>query len=104
MSLNPDQLRRTREELRANLERTGLAEAEVLSDLQWTPERLDAALRSTGSSDPVDVWQLRDYLEMAVRDAGGTPVPFSTLTSANRIRARLWFRLRRAPRHDFTGE
>ncbi|WP_227488355.1 DUF2316 family protein [Brachybacterium subflavum] len=100
--MNPDQLRRTREELCANLERTGLAEAEVLSDLQWSRERLDAALHSNGSADPVDVWELRDYLETAVRDAGGTPVPFSTLNSANRIRARLWFRLRRAPRHDFT--
>jgi hypothetical protein len=90
--LNTEQLGRTRAELRANLERTGLTEAQVLADLRWSAERLDAALHATGSADPVDVWELRDYLERAVRDAAG-----------NRLRARMWFRLRKAPRHDYSG-
>jgi hypothetical protein len=101
--LNTEQLGRTRAELRANLERTGLTEAQVLADLRWSAERLDAALHATGSADPVDVWELRDYLERAVRDAGGTPVPFTILTAGNRLRARMWFRLRKAPRHDYSG-
>lgn len=49
------------------------------------------------------MWQLRDYLERTVRDTGNTPVPFTILTRRNRMKARLWFTLRKAPRHDFTA-
>ncbi|ROS75390.1 DUF2316 family protein [Cellulomonas sp. PhB143] len=103
MSLTTQELARTRSELRANFELTGLTAAEVAADLGYTPERLDATLGTTGPSDPVDVWELRDYLEQTVRDAGRTPVPFSTLTRGNKLRARMWFPLRRAPRHVFAA-
>ncbi len=102
MSLNNDELIRTARELQANLVLTGLTKSEVGVDLQLTPDRLAAALSSTEPSDPVDVWQLRDYLEQAVTDAGRTVVPFSVLTEQNRTRANGWFRLRQAPRHDYS--
>lgn len=101
MSLTPDQIARTRGELRENLELTGLSEDQVTADLQWPVQRLQAALHVGGHTDPVDVWELRDYLERAVLDAGASPVPFSTLTAENRALARRWFRLRTAPRHEF---
>lgn len=104
MSLNPEQLARTREELHANLARTGLAETAVAADLGWSAERLAAALTPGGAADAVDVWELRDYLEQAVRDTGATPVPFTVLTPGNKLRARMWFRLRKAPRHDFSRD
>ena len=102
MSLNAEQLARTRRELGANLTVTGLTREQVTVDLDLTAERL-AAVLDGGPSDPVDAWLLRDYLLQAVRDTGGGPVPFTVLTSGNRIKARMWFRLRKAPRHDFSA-
>lgn len=102
MSLNTEELARTRSELRANLDLAGLTTAQVATDLDWSADRVHTALHSTRPSDPVDVWQLRDYLEYAVRDAGRTPIPFTILTSRNRIMAHRWFNLRTAPRHNST--
>ncbi len=68
MSLNDDELTRTVRELQANLALSGLTKSEVGVDLHVTPDRLDAVLSATQPSDPVDVWQLRDYLEQAVTD------------------------------------
>ena len=101
MSLTTEQLARTRSEVRTNLSLTGLTTGQVATDLDWSPERLHAALHSTGTSDPVDIWQLRDYLERAVRDTGRTPVPYTVLTPGARVMAQLWFHLRAAPCHDF---
>lgn len=56
----------------------------------------------TEGAGPAEVWQLRDYLDQAVRDAGGRPVPFTVLTDRARHLARVWFTLPQAPRHDFT--
>jgi len=103
MALSTDELGRTRSELRANLILTDLTNAQVATDLDWSPERLVAALQATTASDPVDVWQLRDYLELAIRDAGRSPVPFTVLTAGNRNLVRRWFRLRKVPRHDFAN-
>lgn len=107
MSLDAEELSRTRAELAANLARTSLTPAEVAADLAFDEARLDearldAALNATESGDPSDVWLLRDYLEHAVRDAGGEPVPFTVLTSQSRRMAERWFALRTAPRHDFS--
>jgi len=102
MSLDRAELVRTRTELAANLDLTGLTREQVAADLGYDATRLSAALEPDGSGDPVDVWQLRDYLDQAVRDAGATPVPFTVLTERSRVMAGTWFRLRPAPRHDFT--
>ena len=103
MSLNQAELMRTRTELAANFDLTGLSHEQVAADLGYDTARLRAALEPDGSGDPVDVWQLRDYLDQAVRDAGRTPVPFTVLTERSRLRARMWFHLRKAPRHDFAA-
>ncbi|MFE6888279.1 DUF2316 family protein [Streptomyces sp. NPDC057694] len=101
MSLNAEERHRTGKELRSNLALTGLTDQQIAADLEWTPGRLTNALDIEGA-DPVDVWQLRDYLAQTVRDAGRDPVPFTVLTDRSRVMARAWFGLRTAPRHDFT--
>ncbi|WP_373680917.1 DUF2316 family protein [Streptomyces sp. b84] len=44
------------------LELSGLTIGEVAADPQFTLQRLHLALHVDPASDPVDVWQLRDYL------------------------------------------
>ncbi|WP_326733729.1 DUF2316 family protein [Streptomyces sp. NBC_01022] len=101
MTLNTVERHRTGEEFAQNVARSGLAPHDVAADLAFTSERLRQTLDVDPASDPVDVWQLRDYLQQAVLDAGGTPVPYSVLNDRSRFKARLWFRLRGAPRHVF---
>ncbi|MDQ2745133.1 MAG: DUF2316 family protein [Chloroflexota bacterium] len=101
MTLNVNELAQTRTELLANLELTGLATSAVAADLHFTSDRLDSTLHCRDDCDPVDVWQLRDYLERTVRDTGQTPVPFTVLSARSRMLARMWFRLRKAPRHAY---
>lgn len=92
MSLNDAERRRTSDELKSNFALSGLTSTEVAADLQFTPKRLQSTLEATG--DPVDVWELRDYLEHAAKDAGEQPIPYSVLTEQSRLLARRWFRLR----------
>jgi hypothetical protein len=99
MTLNAAQRDRTSEELRANLALSGLTAGQATADLRFTPQRLRAALDA--SADPADVWQLRDYLEQAVRDTGRRPVAYTVLSRRARFLARTWFTLRKAPRHEF---
>lgn len=101
MSLTDEELRRTGDELQANLMLSGLTNGQVESDLDFTPEQLHGCLAGVDGVDPVDVWQLRDFLEQAVTDAGGQPAAFTVLTAVSRVRAQGWFRLRDAPRHQF---
>lgn len=103
MSLNAEEQHRTSAELAANLELSGLTARQVATDLGFTLERLADTLDVDGPGDPVDVWQLRDYLVQAVTDAGREPVAFTVLTESSRALARNWFRLRAAPRHDFAA-
>ncbi|MFL1429417.1 MULTISPECIES: DUF2316 family protein [unclassified Nocardiopsis] len=103
MSLTTEEIARTGRELRANLALTGLTTTQAATDLGLTTEEVEALLASGPGNDPARVWQLRDYLHQAVKDTGNTPVPFTVLTSAAKVRARLWFRLYKAPRHDFTA-
>lgn len=101
MSLTRNQMEATAEEHRAHLDATGLTYADVLADLEWDSRRLAATLGGNDSTDPVDAWELRDYLVAAVRDRGVDVEPYSVLTDANKQRATQWFDLRAAPRHDF---
>ncbi|QKW25857.1 DUF2316 family protein [Streptomyces seoulensis] len=101
MSLNDAERRRTSQELKANLAASGLSAREAAEDLGFAPERLRSALDVGPSGDPVDVWELRDYLDQAVRDTGRAPVPWTVLTEPARHLAREWFPLREAPRHTF---
>lgn len=95
MSLNSHQIGQNALELQANLELSGLSSSEVAAALEFTPNQLEEALSSSGN--PVDVWQLRDYLEAAVRSTGREPVPFTILTESARASARGWFDLREPP-------
>ena len=99
MSLNAAERRRTSEELHQNLALSGLTEQAVADELGYSLTRLRAAL-AVEDADPVDVWQLRDQLERAVLDAGAVPVVYSVLTEDARGAARMWFRLRPAPRRE----
>ncbi|MFJ6695302.1 DUF2316 family protein [Streptomyces sp. NPDC091272] len=103
MSLNDAERHRTCEEFAQNLALARLTPHEAAADLGFAPERLRRTLDAASTSDPVDVWQLRDYLRQAVVDSGGTPVRHTVLTERSRLKARMWFSLRRAPRHDFTA-
>ncbi|MGW2280185.1 DUF2316 family protein [Streptomyces sp. NPDC001770] len=102
MSLNEAERRRTSEELRSNLALSGLSVEETAADLGVAPEQVRRMLDVTEGVGPAEVWQLRDYLDQAVRDTGGRPVPFTVLTGRARLLARAWFTLRQAPRHGFT--
>ncbi len=100
--LNADEVLRTVDELKANLAASTLTLTEVAHDLSFTTDDIRAVL-DVDHVDPADVWLLRDYLEQAVRDRGDQPTAFTVLTESNRRRARSWFLLRAAPRHDFSG-
>ncbi|MGO1313277.1 MAG: aldo/keto reductase, partial [Brevibacterium aurantiacum] len=100
MSLNDTEISRTAAELRTNLELSGLSPSEAAADLLISETELSALLTAR-DVDPASVWQLRDYLEQAVFDAGQRPAPFTVLTEDNRRKAAGWFTLRDAPRHDF---
>lgn len=101
MSLNDAERRRTSDELRGNLESSGLTSLQAAADLGFSPERLQATLRVERASDPVDVWLLRDYLEQAARDAGQSSTAYTVLTERSRRAARGWLHLHEAPRHVF---
>ncbi|NDZ92914.1 DUF2316 family protein [Streptomyces sp. SID6673] len=103
MSLDDAQRRRTSDELRRNADLCGLTHGAMAADLGFTTDHLREVVALSGPQDPVDVWLLRDYLEQAVRDAGRDPEPFTVLTPASRRMARMWFRLRPAPRHMFAA-
>ncbi|HWV76003.1 MAG TPA: DUF2316 family protein [Isoptericola sp.] len=103
MSLNIIQIRRTRTELKENFHRSGLTPDAIQADLGFSAERLDQALRLRRGTTGPDIWLLRDYLEQAVTDAGAEPVPYTVLTEESRSKARQWFDLLPAPRHDFSG-
>lgn len=97
MTLNSAERARTRDELAANLRLSGLTDAEMVAGLGYTADRLRTALEVAEDSDPVDVWELRDYLIAAVRENGHEPVAFTVLTDRSRRQAQRWFALRDVP-------
>lgn len=96
MSLNEEQKSRTREELRANFDLSGLSPEQAAKALGFTAEQFDDALCLAPASHPADVWLLRDYLEREVIARGIGPVPFTVLTPKTRLDAADWFNLRPA--------
>lgn len=92
MSLNRRQIAATRKELAANLALSGLTTAEISSALSWDTHKVEAAADISKAS-PQDVWLLRDYLNLKIKNHGGTPLPYSTLTDQSRLMAQRWFEL-----------
>lgn len=97
MTLKPAERQATSEQLAANLERSGLNRDQVCEDLDFSDDELQASLELRELVDPVDVWVLRDYLELAVRQAGAEPVPYTVLTEEARTEAYKGYVLRDAP-------
>jgi hypothetical protein len=93
MTLTAIERRRTSHELGCNLALSGLTEQYVADELGYTRTRLGSALAVAGA-DPVDVWQLRDHLDRAVRDQGAVPVAYTVLTEQARDDASRWLQLR----------
>ena len=79
MSLNPQQITNTKNELQANFDLSGLTRKQVASDLQISLTKLDHLMTLTQESlnDP---WILRNYLIERVEAKGEKPVPFTALT------------------------
>jgi len=92
MALNKRERAATSEELRANLELSGLSETELQRTLGLSDDQYERVLDVTGA-DPIDVWLVRDYLERVILDRGSKPVPFTVLTPAARVTAEKWFAL-----------
>ncbi|MFT3889354.1 MAG: DUF2316 family protein [Arachnia sp.] len=91
MSLNDAQRRATASEFARNLELAGLTRDELRERCGLTPSSFALAMDVRPGCDPVDVWLIRDTLETAVKEAGGTPVPFSAMPERMRAAAGRWF-------------
>lgn len=93
MSLTEAEKIRTSQELRANLQLSGVTPDQLCVDLGFSARQLEDTLHVRGGSRPRDVWLLRDHLEDLVRDAGGVAAPYSVLTEQARQAAAGWFPL-----------
>jgi hypothetical protein len=93
--LTSDQERRHRADVEANLARADLDHATLADALGFTDDRLDRALAVDDSSDPTDVWLIRDFVDQVIRDRGDAPVPWTVLV--HHESARRWFRLQAPP-------
>ena len=91
MTLKPAERQATSEQLTANLGLSGLTRQQVCEDLDFSDDELEASLELRELVDPVDVWVLRDYLELAVRQAGAEPVAYTVLTEEARTEAYKWY-------------
>ena len=78
MSLSPRQIKNTRRELQANLERSGLNTVEVARGI-GTSEEYVLELMDLRPKRLEDTWILRNFLIDAVIKTGQTPVEFTAL-------------------------
>lgn len=99
MSLNAEERQRTSRELQHTATTAGLTSEQIAHQLGWSAARTESTLAVDSASHPVDVWELRDFLEETATGLGAEGVPFTVLTEAARRRARLWFALRRPPKY-----
>lgn len=78
MTLNPQQIKNTQNELQQNFELIGLTKEQVATDLHISLTKLNHLFTLTQSSlnDP---WILRNYLIEKVEAQGKKPVPFTAL-------------------------
>ncbi|MFC6171816.1 DUF2316 family protein [Loigolactobacillus jiayinensis] len=78
MSLNPQQVKNTINELQENFNRSGLTKEQVAADLHISLAKLERLFTLTQSSlnDP---WILRNYLIEKVQANGQEPVAFTAL-------------------------
>lgn len=97
MSLNASERKQTSVELIANFALSGVSAEDVQSHLRFSAHDFDETLNVSAASDPVNIWLLRDYLEILARDKGLVPVPYRVLTEAGRAAAGRWFPLRTPP-------
>ncbi len=86
MSLSVREMLQTSDELKRNLEISGLSDAEVRAALGFTQQRYERSLTLSSVHDPTDVWRLRDYLEKRILEQGRRPHPYSKLIS------NIWYR------------
>lgn len=101
MSLNEQQIADTRRELAVNVARISLEFDEIARALDISPDRVSAAIGLIEPVDSVDVWAVRDLIEIVARRTGLTLLPFSALTEEVRPRAEVWFPLRRITASTF---
>lgn len=80
MTLNPHQIKNTKNELQQNFELSGLTKEQVAHDLHISLTKLNHLFTLTQSSlnDP---WILRNYLIEKVEVQGKKTVPFTALVS-----------------------
>lgn len=78
MSLNPQQILNTKNELQENFIRSGLTKVQIASDLQISQTKLDRLFNLTQQALE-DPWILRNYLIEKVEENEQTPVEFTAL-------------------------
>lgn len=88
--LTPTEIKNTRKELQENYRRLGYDLAKVSRETELSESAVQAVLEMA-DPNPGDVWQVRDYLEDMLIQAGKEVYPWSRLAdhSANR-----WFAYR----------
>ncbi len=99
MSLNAEERQRTSRELQHTATAISLTGEQIAHQLEWSVARTESTLAVDSASNPVDVWELRDFLEETATGLGAETVPFTVLTEAARRRAHVWFALRHPPRY-----
>lgn len=79
MSLTPQEMQRTKEEFKENVERTGLSLGQIAADLTTTPQTIENIL-TLDVNHIEDPWILKNYLEETLKKQGKAAVPFTALT------------------------
>ena len=87
MSLSAKQEEDTRNELRENLEKSGVSVREAAADLGTTEEYINQLLRLEPKRLE-DTWILKNYLIDKVKKAGKTPTAFTALAGDYHV---IWF-------------
>ncbi len=79
MSLTDGQIQATMEELNLCLVESGLEVEQIAQDLNTNPKKINQilSLRKCSMEDP---WILKEYLNEKIKELGGTPIQFSSLS------------------------